>query len=125
VRTIAGWGDRIATMVLGVAASGNLLDIVLIFKGKGNIRQDETNFYNSLKNVHVIWQENAWIDAPGEKQVLKLMIIPYVKAVNEDLGEGEFLLAHDRGPGHDDECDRITFLSGRTLNHIEPRSTSP
>ena len=63
VRSIQGWGDRIATMVLGVSASGKLLDVVLIFKGQGTrLPPIETAAYSRLKNVHVIWQKKAWID---------------------------------------------------------------
>lgn len=92
-------------MILGVSASGNLLDVVLIFKGQGTrVGDREKAVFANLKNVRVIWQAKAWIDAAGEAQVTKLMIKPYVREVNKQLGyEAEFLLTQDRGPGHDDE----------------------
>lgn len=92
-------------MVLGITASGSLLNVVLIMKGKGT-RLDavELNSYSQLSNVIVLWQEKAWIDASRELSVIAHMIAPYVQATNASLGyKAEYLLTQDRGPGHDDE----------------------
>jgi hypothetical protein len=96
-------------MVLGVAASGRLLKVVLIFKGQGiQVPPAEAQVYSGLGDVIVLWQKKAWIDSTGEKAVMKRMIKPYVDEVNAELGyRAEFLLTEDRGPGHDDSSARF------------------
>jgi hypothetical protein len=62
-------------MVLAVSASGEVLNVVLIFKGEGKrLKGDELRVYSNLRNVIVLWQKKAWIDATGELAVMKRMI---------------------------------------------------
>lgn len=94
-------------MVLGISADGTLLDPVLIMKGKGTrVSDEEHDAFKKLPKVKILWQEKAWIDSARQLDVVKQMIAPYVKKVNAKLGyAAEFLLALDRGPGHDHEFE--------------------
>lgn len=105
VRSIVGWGDRIATMVLTVAGDGTLVSpVVLIYRGKGKqISQAEQDEYKKLPNIVILWQKKAWIDAEKEKEVMKHVIVHYAKSKQTKYGANtELLLTQDRGPGHDD-----------------------
>jgi hypothetical protein len=117
VRSIQGWEDRIATMIPFFLMTGTLVSpIVLIFKGKGKVKEEELREYKNLPNILVLWQKKAWIDRELEQQVVKKQVLPYVKTTRkeyEDRGQTYpgFLLLQDRGPGHDDKYALSPLLS--------------
>lgn len=55
VRSLPGWGDRIATMVPVISAEGKIFSpLVLIFRGQGNVSTQELNFYAN-QSVYMIF----------------------------------------------------------------------
>jgi hypothetical protein len=96
---IAGHGDRIATVIVAVSASGKLLPFMLIFKGKGiNVEK-----YEDVVGVHVSYQPKAWIDGMGELNYHRQVLLPYAQSLRAKYGpRAEFLLQHDNVSAHHD-----------------------
>ena len=87
---LPGWGDRICTLVVVASYLRLITPMVLIFKGQGNVKPEELLFYESLPNIKVVFQQNAWVDGPTEVKILRIMIKPEVdrlKAVYAAAGK--------------------------------------
>ena len=83
-RAPEGWGDRYCTWIL-LGGPDGLDDLVgIVFKGTGlKLKQEEFDYYKELKNVVVMFQENAWVDGKIELKVVDSILKPMVTKVKE------------------------------------------
>jgi hypothetical protein len=115
VRVIGGWGDRICTLVVAATPTLLLTPMVMIFKGQGNIKREELAFYESLPNIKILFQENAWVDGPTEIKILRLMIKPEVDRLEKKFTEeGKifpgYLLVQDNFSAHSHAYSFLNLL---------------
>ncbi len=106
VRWLPGFGDRIATLIVAIDGTGYLLDIVIIFKGKG-MRQEQ---YNNYPGIKVFYQDKAWINVQQETKWWRDVFLPYTKAFPAG---SEWLMLHDGVRAHTARkslCSTIMFL---------------
>ena len=102
---LSGWGDRICTLVVVAKPERLITPMVIIFKGLGNIRPEETAFYERLPNIKVLFQTNAWVDGPTEVKIIRLMIKPEVDQLKAKYAAAGkvypgFLLVQDNFSAH-------------------------
>lgn len=95
VRHIAGYGGRIATLILTINGDGHLLDMVLIFKGAG-AKQESYN----VPGIHVFYQRKAWIDEPNELRYWRTIMKPYVDNLGAGAQKPECVMLHDSVSAH-------------------------
>jgi hypothetical protein len=89
VRWLPGFGDRIATLIVEIDGTGYLLDIVIIFKGKG-MRQEQ---YNNYPGIKVFYQDKAWINVQQETKWWRDVFLPYTKHSLLGLNGSCFMMA--------------------------------
>ncbi|MFI5419844.1 MAG: hypothetical protein ACHQ1H_02640 [Nitrososphaerales archaeon] len=86
-----GWGDRLCTMNISSGPGGMDTPVGLVFKGTGvRLKAEELDYYKTLKNIVVTFQENAWVDTKIELKFVESMIKPIVAKVKKyfvDKGE--------------------------------------
>jgi hypothetical protein len=122
---LVGWGDRICTLVVVATYLRLITPMVLIFEGQGNVKPAELSYYESLKNIKVVFQPNAWVDGPTEVKILRLMIKPevdrlkvlYASAGKEFPG---FLLVQDNFSAHSNQYDsHLLLFDSAPLNYYK------
>jgi hypothetical protein len=82
--------------------------MVIVFKGQGNIKAEETAFYNTLPNVKVVFQPKAWVDGSIEVKVFQLCIKPEVDRLKASYAAAGkefpgYLLIEDNFSAHQNE----------------------
>jgi hypothetical protein len=79
LQVIEGWGDRFCTWRLCAGPGGLDLPVGVIFKGTGKkVSEAELQFYAKLKNIAVLFQENAWVDTTIELKLIEVMMKPII-----------------------------------------------
>lgn len=63
VKSVTGVGKRMGTLVLAFSTSGEILDIIIIFKGK-KVQKQETAYFKTFEaqGVRVVFNESSYIE---------------------------------------------------------------
>jgi hypothetical protein len=115
MRVIEGWGDRFSTYILCGGPGGLDLPVGVVFKGTGQkLKAEELDYYKSLPNIVVFFQENAWVDTSIELKVVEKMITPIAAKIKKTFTEQQegfpgILLIEDNFKPHFAEYSSLHF----------------
>jgi hypothetical protein len=78
--TKSGWDKRQATLMISASGDGQLLKIIIIFRGEGLIPHEElAQLYSYSDKVIVLFNENAYCNEEVMQQWFDGLLIPYLE----------------------------------------------
>ncbi|KAA8908999.1 hypothetical protein FN846DRAFT_905881 [Sphaerosporella brunnea] len=78
--TKSGWDKWQATLMISASGDGQMLKIILIFRGEGLIPHEELKqLYSSSNKVIALFNENAYCNKEVMQQLRDGLLVPYLE----------------------------------------------